>query len=164
MWLLISSLFFSPLVLAIQKAYCKNASDFYLGKKELQTSLEVSSRNFANNGLYWLQFLNRWCTSTRFCNFEIHREIHTSLFVGLHNLFDSNIRIGYLDFILSCCSLFFFTFLVSVVVGIVYKDLHEVLITDQPNRTMTGTTMWGYLLKFLNQMPPQSKIHKRLNL
>ncbi|XP_058942067.2 adhesion G protein-coupled receptor L3 [Pocillopora verrucosa] len=68
------------LVLAIQKAYCKNASDFYLGKKELQTSLEVSSRNFANN--------------------------------------------------------------VSAVVGILYKDLHEVLITDQPNRTITGTTRY----------------------
>ena len=103
--------------------------------------------------------------SPRFCSFEIHRQIHTSLFVGLHNLFDSNIRIGCLDFILSCCSLFFFLlFLVSVVVGILYKDLHEVLITDQPNRTITGTTRWGYLLKFLNQMPPQSKIHKRLNL
>ena len=48
--------------------------------------------------------------SPRFCSFEIHRQIHTSLFVGLHNLFDSNIRIGCLDFILSCCSLFFFTF------------------------------------------------------
>ena len=64
-WHLILSLFFSPLVLAIQKAYCKNASDFYLGKKEVQTSLEVSSRNFANNGLYWLQFLNLWCTRTK---------------------------------------------------------------------------------------------------
>ncbi|CAH3165299.1 unnamed protein product, partial [Pocillopora meandrina] len=40
------------LVLAIQKTYRKNASDFYLGKQELQTSLEVSYKNFANNGLY----------------------------------------------------------------------------------------------------------------
>ena len=51
--LLISSLFiFSPLVLAIQKTYRKTASDFYLGKQELQTSLKVSSKNIANNGLY----------------------------------------------------------------------------------------------------------------
>ena len=49
---LISSLFiFSPTELAIQKTYRKNASDFYLGKQELQTSLKVSSKNFANNGL-----------------------------------------------------------------------------------------------------------------
>ncbi|XP_027047240.1 uncharacterized protein LOC113674944 [Pocillopora damicornis] len=40
------------LVLAIQKTYRKNASDFYLGKQELQTSLQVSYKNFANNGLY----------------------------------------------------------------------------------------------------------------
>ena len=50
--------FFCPSVLAIQKTYRKNASDFCLEKQELQTSLEVSSKNFANNGLYWLQFLN----------------------------------------------------------------------------------------------------------
>ncbi|CAH3159264.1 unnamed protein product [Pocillopora meandrina] len=68
------------LELAIQKTYRKNASDFYLGKQELQTSLKVSSKNFANN--------------------------------------------------------------VSVVVGIVYKDLHEVLVTDQPFRTITGTTRY----------------------
>ncbi|XP_066023899.1 adhesion G-protein coupled receptor D1 [Pocillopora verrucosa] len=68
------------LVLAIQKTYRKNASDFYLGKQELQTSLEVSYKNFANNE--------------------------------------------------------------SVVVGIVYKDLHDVLITDQPLRTITGATRY----------------------
>nr|XP_058959400.1 adhesion G-protein coupled receptor D1-like [Pocillopora verrucosa] len=68
------------LVLAIQKTYRKNASDFCLGKQELQTSLDVSSKNFANN--------------------------------------------------------------VSVVVGIVYKDLHDVLITDQPFRTITGATRY----------------------
>nr|XP_058945459.1 adhesion G-protein coupled receptor G2-like [Pocillopora verrucosa] len=68
------------LVLAIQKTYRKNASDFSLEKQDLQTSLKVSSKNFANN--------------------------------------------------------------VSVVVGIVYKDLHEVLITDQPFGTITGTTWY----------------------
>nr|XP_058959402.1 adhesion G-protein coupled receptor D1-like [Pocillopora verrucosa] len=68
------------LVLAIQKTYRKNASDFYLGKQELQASLEVSSKNFANN--------------------------------------------------------------VSVVVGIVYKDLHDVLITDQPFRTIRYLDSW----------------------
>ena len=57
--------FFCPSVLAIQKTYRKNASDFYLGKQELQTSLEVSYKNFANNGLYWLQFLNLWCAMTK---------------------------------------------------------------------------------------------------
>ena len=34
----------------------------------------------------------------------------------------------------------FFTFLVSVVVGIVYKDLHDVLIADQPFRAIKGDT------------------------
>ena len=58
-----------------------------------------------------------------FCSFEIHLQIHT---------------------------IFFFTFSESVVVGIVYKDLHDVLITDQPFRTITGATRWGYLLQFLN--------------
>ena len=53
-----SSLFFSPSVLAIKKTYRENATDFNLGRKELQTNLKVSSKNFANNGLYWLQFLN----------------------------------------------------------------------------------------------------------
>ena len=57
--------FFCPSVLAIQKTYRKNASDFYLGKQELQTSLAVSYKNFANNGLYWLQFLNLWCAMTK---------------------------------------------------------------------------------------------------
>ena len=57
--------FFCPSVLAIQKTYRKNASDFYLGKQELQTSLQVSYKNFANNGLYWLQFLNLWCAMTK---------------------------------------------------------------------------------------------------
>ena len=42
----------SPSVLAIQKTYRKNASDFSLEKQDLQTSLKVSSKNFANNGLY----------------------------------------------------------------------------------------------------------------
>ena len=59
--------------------------------------------------------------------------------------------------------LFFFTFLVSVVVGVVHKDLHEVLITDQPFRTATGTTRWGYPLKFLNQIPLPSKIYRKRN-
>ena len=155
-------------MLAIQKAYHKNASDFYLGKQELQASLKVSSKIFTNNGLY----LNLPCDTinhnflflSSFCSFEIHLQLHTSLFVGYHYLFDSDIRNGDLDFILSCCSFILsFTFLVSVVVGIVYKDLHEVLFTDQPFRTLTGTTGWGYLLKFLNQMPLPSKIHIKRN-
>ena len=155
-------------MLAIQKTYRKNANDFYLGKQELQASLNVSSKIFSINGLY----LNLRCATTNhnllflsnFCSFEIHLQLHTSLFVGLHDLFDSDIRNGDLDFILSCCSfIVFFTFLVSVVVGIVYKDLHEVLFTDQPFRTLTGTTGWGYLLKFLNQMPLPSKIHMKRN-
>ena len=54
----------SPSVLAIQKTYRKNASDFSLEKQDLQTSLKVSSKNFANNGLYWLQFLNLRCATT----------------------------------------------------------------------------------------------------
>ena len=119
-----SSLFFSPSVLAIQKTYRENATDFNLGRKELQTNLKVSSKNFANNGLYWLQFLNLLRARTKhnflflsnfFCSFEIHLQIHTSLFVGLYNLFDSDIRIGNLDFICHvvawfCLFLWFFTF------------------------------------------------------
>ena len=54
----------SPSVLAIQKTYLKNASDFCLEKQELQTSLKVSSENFANYGLYRLQFLNLRCATT----------------------------------------------------------------------------------------------------
>ena len=54
----------SPSVLAIQKTYRKNASNFSLEKQDLQTSLKVSSKNFANNGLYWLQFLNLRCATT----------------------------------------------------------------------------------------------------
>ena len=54
----------SPSVLAIQKTYRKNASDFSLEKQDLQTSLKVSSKNFANNGLYWPQFLNLRCATT----------------------------------------------------------------------------------------------------
>ena len=111
-------------MLAIQKTYRKNVSDFYLGRQELQTSLEVSSKNFANNGLYWNQFWNFWCAMTKhnfysypsFCSFEIHLQIHTSLFVGLHNLFDSDIRIDHLDLTLSWCSLifcFFYFFSIS---------------------------------------------------
>ena len=111
--------FFCPSVLAIQKTYRKNASDFYLGKQELQTSLEVSYKNFANNGLYWLQFLNLWCAMTKhnssflfkvFAVSSIHLQIHTSLLVGLHSLFDSDIRICNLDFMLSCCNLIFLFF------------------------------------------------------
>ena len=59
--------------------------------------------------------------------------------------------------------IYLFTFLVSVVVGIVYKDLHELLITDHPFKTVMGTTRWGYPLKFLNQTPLPSKIHKKRN-
>nr|XP_058945458.1 adhesion G protein-coupled receptor E3-like [Pocillopora verrucosa] len=68
------------LLLAIQKTYRENATDFNLGRKELQTNLKVSSKNFAKN--------------------------------------------------------------VSVVVGIVYKDLHELLITDQPFKTIKSTTRY----------------------
>ncbi|XP_022801231.1 uncharacterized protein LOC111338930 [Stylophora pistillata] len=68
------------LVLAIQKAYRKNASDFYLGRQELQASMKLSSLNFVNN--------------------------------------------------------------VSVVVGILYKDLHEVLSIDQPFTIKTGNTRY----------------------
>ena len=165
----ISSLFlFCPSVLAIQKTYRKNASDFFLWRQELQASLEVSSKNFANDGLYWNQFWNLWCAMTKhnflflskFCSFEIHLQTHTSLFVGLHNLFGSDMFICNLDFVFSWCSQIFFYFLVSVVVGIVYKDLHDVLITDQPFRTIR----WGYLIQFLNQIPLPWKIHKKRNL
>ena len=125
--------FFCPSVLAIQKTYRKNASDFYLGKRKLQTSLEVSYKNFANNGLYWLQFLNLWCAMTK----------HNSSF--LFKVF------AVLKYIYKYIQVFFFfTFSESVIVGIVYKDLHDVLITDQPLRTITGATRWGYLLQFLN--------------
>ncbi|XP_027047236.1 adhesion G protein-coupled receptor E3-like [Pocillopora damicornis] len=84
-------------LLAIQKAYHKNASDFYLGKQELQASLKVSSKIFTNN--------------------------------------------------------------VSVVVGIVYKDLHEVLFTDQPFRTVTGTTR-GYLDSWITAVALHPKPEK----
>ena len=160
-------------MLAIQKTYRKNASDFYLRKQELQASLKVSSKSFHHNGLY----LNlRGATTnhnflflSNFCSFDIHLQIQTSWFVGLHDLFDSDIRTGDSDVKLSCCSfiylfIYLFTFLVSVVVGIVYKDLHEVLITDQPLKTVMGTTRWGYPLKFLNQTPLPSKIHKKETL
>ena len=156
-------------MLAIQKTYRKNTSDFYLRKQELQASLKVSSKSFNHNGLY----LNlRGATTnhnflflSNFCSFEIHLQIQTSWFVGLHDLFDSGIRTGDSDVKLSCCSFihFFITFLVSVVVGIVYKDLHELLITDQPFKTVMGTTRWGYPLKFLNQTPLPSKIHRKRN-
>ena len=45
-----------------------------------------------------------------------------------------------LKYIYKYIQVFFFTFSESVVVGIVYKDLHDVLITDQPFRTITGAT------------------------
>ena len=115
----ISSLFlFCPSVLAIQKTYRKNASDFFLWRQELQASLEVSSKNFANDGLYWNQFWNLWCAMTKhnflflskFCSFEIHLQTHTSLFLGLHNLFGSDMFICNLDFVFSWCSLIFFYF------------------------------------------------------
>ena len=154
MLLLISSLFFISLsALAIQKTYRKNASDFYLGKQELQASLEFSSKNFNNNGLY----LNLRCATTN------HYFYSSPVFAVLKCIYKYR-QAGDLDFILSCCSfIIFFTFLVSVVVGVVHKDLHEVLITDQPFRTATGTTRWGYPLKFLNQIPLPSKIYRKRN-
>ena len=139
-------------MLAIQKTYRKNASDFCLGKQELQTSLDVSSKNFANNGLYWYQFWNLWCVFTK------HNSLFLSKFLTFLNTSTSlfvcyiicMIQISALATCISCCDdvvwffKFFSTFLVSVVVGIVYKDLHDVLITDQPFRTITGATRWGY--------------------
>ena len=89
MLLLILSLFFISLSgLAIQKTYRKNASDFYLGKQELQASLEFSSKNFNNKGLY----LNLRCATTNhyflflssFCSFEMHLQIQTSWRLGFH--------------------------------------------------------------------------------
>ena len=41
-------------VLGIQKAYRQNASNFYLEKHEWQASINISSENFADNGLYTL--------------------------------------------------------------------------------------------------------------
>ena len=48
--------FFSFLskVLGIQKGYKQNANNFYLEKHEWQASINISSGNFANNGLYTL--------------------------------------------------------------------------------------------------------------
>ena len=48
--------FFSFLskVLGIQKGYKQNANNFYLEKHEWQASINISSENFANNGLYTL--------------------------------------------------------------------------------------------------------------
>ena len=48
--------FFSFLskVLGIQKVYGQNASNFYLKKHEWQESINISSGNFADNGLYTL--------------------------------------------------------------------------------------------------------------
>ena len=107
-------------MLAIQKTYRKNASDFYLRKQELQASLKVSSKSFNHNGLY----LNlRGATTnhnflflSNFCSSEIHLQIQTSWFVGLHDLFDSDIRTGDSDVKLSCCSfihLFIYLFSIS---------------------------------------------------
>ena len=52
----INIIFFSLLskVLGIQKVYRQNASNFYLEKHEWQASINISSGNFANNGLYTL--------------------------------------------------------------------------------------------------------------
>ena len=41
-------------VLGIQKGYRQNASNFYLEKHEWQASINISSGNFADNGLYTL--------------------------------------------------------------------------------------------------------------
>ena len=48
--------FFSFLskVLGIQKGYKQNANNFYLEKHEWQASINISSGNFVNNGLYTL--------------------------------------------------------------------------------------------------------------
>ena len=48
--------FFSFLskVLGIQNVYRQNANDFYLEKHEWQASINISSGNFADNGLYTL--------------------------------------------------------------------------------------------------------------
>ena len=39
-------------VLGIQKGYRQYASNFYLEKQEWQASINISSRNIADNGLY----------------------------------------------------------------------------------------------------------------
>ena len=46
--------FFLSKVLGIQKGHKQNASYFYLEKHEWQASINISSGNFADNGLYTL--------------------------------------------------------------------------------------------------------------
>ena len=93
----------------------------------------------------------------------IYNYIQVCLLVYMICLIQTSEMATWISYCHAVVLLYFFTFLVSVVVGIVYKDLHEVLFTDQPFRTLTGTTGWGYLLKFLNQMPLPSKIHMKRN-
>ena len=152
---------YSPSVLRIQKGQRQNASDFYLGKEEWQASINVPSANFAKNGLYWLPSqLSNVLTK---CSFGFFSNFHRCLFVNLHSLRDSycfeiNIILFFFSFpwcvkFLCWCtpSIWFVVSrfisllyisplpcLGSVVVGIVYKDLHDLLAPDQPIRIKAG--------------------------
>ena len=125
------SIILSPSVLVFKKAHQQSANDFYFGEQELQASMKVSSANFANNGLCWLLFLT--------LNLQ-----YTFVFLPNSNWFVKLHRARY--------PFPFFFPLVSLVVGIVYTDLHEVLLTDQPIRDKTGKERWRYLSDFINQM------------
>ena len=138
-------------MLGIHKAYHQNASDFYLEDQQLQTSINVLSANFPKSGWYLLQCLLLNCIRTiplvsliNLRGIEIHLQINRvlSLFVSLHSLYDWVIW----SFLKDCASAFltFRLFLVSLVVGIVYKDLHELLDTDQLVRNEAGkATRWS---------------------
>lgn len=49
-----TTVFFLPTVLSIQKGYRQNTTDFSLEENELQATINISSANFAENGLFHL--------------------------------------------------------------------------------------------------------------
>ena len=150
-------------MLAIQKTYRKNASDFCLGKQELQTSLDVSSKNFANNGLYWYQFWNLWCVVTKhnslflskFLTF-LNTSTNTYKFVCLlHNLYDSDIRIGNLYFLLWWCSLIFKIFFYFFSISGCWDR-----VQGSPWRINNRTTLQNYNGRHKVRLPPYSFLIK----
>ena len=152
-----------PVTFILGNKSCKRAWKFLLKTLPTTVCTEISFEIF---DVLWQSTI--FNSSTSFCSFEnFYKYIQFCLLVYIICL----IQISPLTTWISCRDdvawffnfFFFFTFLTPVVIGIVYKDLHDVLITDQPFRTMTGATRWGYLLQFLNQMPLPSKIHQKRN-
>ena len=117
MLLLVSSLLFLlHQCWLYKKPTAKVLVTFVLGNKNCKRAWRFPLETLPTTVCIDFSFLNLRCTTTNnnffysspiFFSFEIHPQIHTSLLVGLHSLFDSDICICNLDFMLSCCNLIF---------------------------------------------------------